>query len=142
MTEVNYSKILLIFFLTVLGATILLGVISTVFQLSMTGATVAVPLIGAVFAGQSFIKKYQRAPNPDEVKRLTLLSFFYFIGLQVLFLILALANPELQSLFSKVNGIVIALTLFFLLFYFVIAYVFIRWGYGGLTQKFADKTLK
>lgn len=142
MADVNYSKTILVFFLTVIGASLLLVVLTTVFKFKATGMTIVIPLISALFAGQSFVKKYQRAPSPDEVKRLSNLSFFYYVGFQFLLLIIALANPQLKQLFADMNGAVAAIALVFLLFYFGIAYVFIRWAYGGLTRKFAEKSLK
>ena len=142
MADVNYSKTILVFFLTVIGASLLLVVLTTVLKFKATGMTIVIPLISALFAGQSFVKKYQRAPSPDEVKRLSNLSFFYYVGFQFLLLIIALANPQLKQLFADMNGAVAAIALVFLLFYFGIAYVFIRWAYGGLTRKFAEKSLK
>ena len=142
MADVNYSKSILVFFLTVIAASLLLVALTTVFQFKATGVTIVIPLISALFAGQSFVKKYQRAPAPDEVKRLSNLSFFYYVGFQILLLIVALANPKIQQLFAEMNGAVAAIALIFLLFYFGIAYVFMRWAYGGLTRKFAEKNLK
>lgn len=135
----NISKQILIFMVVVLGMTILLGIVSVLLKTSMIGVSIIVPMVAAMISGQSFVKAHNRAPTKDEAKRLAAVSFFFFIGLQFLFLTLALANPALKDVFAQFNSKVLAILAFFLVFYFGIAFVLIRWGYGGMTQKFANK---
>ena len=143
MTEdINPSKQILIFIAVVLGMTILLAVISMFLKVSTLGVNVVIPLIAAMIAGQGFVKKYGRAPTKDEAKRLTILSFFFFVGLQFLFLIIAIANPAAKALFAQMNSQILSLILIFVVFFFGISFFMIRWGYGGMTRKFADRLNK
>lgn len=137
--EVNLKNNIVIFFVALFTIWLLLLGVSIVLKTSVVGATAVAPLIAAILSGKNFVKVHGRAPNDDEVKRLTGVSFFNFIGFHLLLTVLALANPNVQGLFSQVNGAVFTMIFIFLVFYFGIAFFFIRWGYGGMTRKLAAK---
>ena len=138
--EINYSKQILIFVGCVIGMTFFFSFISRIFRVSLVGFTVIIPMLAALISGQNFVKVHGRAPNTFEAKRLTGLSFFFFIGIQILFLILAMINPAMKADFENVNMTVIFILIGFVIFYLGTAFFLIRWSYGSLTQKFADRS--
>ena len=138
--EINYSKQILIFVGCVIGVAFFISFISRILQVSLVGMTVIITMLAALVSGQNFVKEHDRAPNIDEAKRLTRLSFFFFIGLLLLFIILVMASPANKAALANESRGVIFSLIGFLVFYIGIAFFLIRWSYGGLTQKFADRS--
>ena len=138
MAEVNLKNTLIKFFAVVLGLWFLFLLITVTFKTNIVGGMIIIPLLAAVFSGRSFVKAHKRAPNDEEAKALTRVSFFYFVGFHLLLFIVTLTRVNSYGLLPEINAAVLTQIVIFLAFYFGISFFFIRWGYGGLTQKLAD----
>ena len=132
---------LVIFVLGYIGISILVGLIGLLFSTSMSAMTVLVPFLAASFAGERFLKIEKRLPSDTERSMLTNASFLIFAGINILLIGLA----ALLGVFGETKGL--GSTIFiiiggFLVFIFLIAYLMIRWAYGSLLNKRADKFAK
>ena len=137
MAEVDLKNSLIRFFAAVVSLWFVFLVVTVVFKLNILGGMIIIPLLAALFSGKNFVHKYERPPNDDEVKALTRVSFFYFVGFHLLLVIITLVRVDFAALFSQLNTAVLVQIAIFVAFYFGISFFFIRWGYGSLTRKLA-----
>lgn len=142
MAEVNLKNHVLRFFAAVIGMWFIFLVITIFFKLNVLGGMIIIPLLASLFSGKSFVETYSRAPNDDEAKALTRVSFLYFFGFHLLLVIIALARLDVQAIFSLINATILTQIIIFVAFYFGISFFFIRWGFGSLTRKLAAQQNK
>jgi len=137
------SSYLLFFALAYVGMLILFAVISMFLSSAGSSGTVVAPFLAAIIIGDFFIKKENRAPNNQERNALTLGSFLIYAAINIALLALAFVGGAFGDAFSETGGtgslttVIVAV----LLFLFVVVFFMIRWVYGGLTRKRAEKLL-
>ena len=132
---------LFIFVLGYIGITILVAVIGSFFSASMSAMTFLAPFFAAALAGERFLKKEQRLPSDSERRTLTNGSFFIFVGINIVLIGLA----ALVGVFSEagnLSGTVFLILAGILGFVLLIAYFMIRWAYGKMLHKHADRLIK
>ncbi|MDA8708662.1 ABZJ_00895 family protein [Hellea sp.] len=137
------SSYLLFFALAYVGMLILFAIISMFLSSAGSSGTVIAPFIAAMIIGEVFVKKESRAPNDEERNALTLGSFFIFVAINVALLALAFVGGAFGDVFSETGsfGAITTILSVLLLVVFVIVFFMMRWAYGGLTRKRAEKLL-
>jgi len=137
------SSYLLFFALAYVGMLILFAVISMFLSSAGSSGSVVAPFLAAMIIGEFFVKKENRAPNDEERNALTLGSFFIFVVINVALLALAFVGGAFGDAFSETGGLGTITTILgiVLLVLFTIVFFMIRWAYGGLTRKRAEKLL-
>jgi len=123
---------------------LILFVIISMFIASAGGSgTVIAPFLAAMIIGEFFIKKENRAPNDSERKVLTMGSFAIFIAINLSLLALAFFSGGLGDGFADAGGtgaMAIILGFIFLVICLIVFFM-MRWAYGGVTRKRAEKLL-
>lgn len=137
--RLNLLKQLLIFIAVSLAGTLLFGLASNIFKTSLVGASVLIPMVAALISGRNFVQTYNRAPDKEEARRLTLSSFLSYLGLQGLYAVWVYWSPEWKSVIDNIDSEVIGLLALFAFLFLIISFFLIRWAYGGLTEKFAEQ---
>lgn len=137
------SSYLLFFALAYVGTLILFAVISMFLSSAGSSGTVIAPFLAAMMIGEFFIKKERRAPNDAERNALTMGSFFIFAAINIVLLVLAFVGGALGDIEVDGNGfaLISGLLILFLGVLFLIVFFMMRWAYGGLTRKRAEKLL-
>jgi len=131
---------LALFLLGYIGITIVVAIIGAILSSSMSGMTVVAPFVAAMLVAGRFLKVENRRPTDAERSQLTTGSFLIFVGINVLLLGLLF----LTGIFTEAASSVNLSTLFIILgvifaVVFLITYFMIRWAYGNLLNKQADK---
>lgn len=139
----SLTSYLLFFALAYVGIAILFAVISTFLSSAGSSGSVIAPFLAAMIIGEFFVKKENRAPSDEERNALTLGSFFIFVAINLALLALAFVGGAFGDVFSEADGAGSITTILgvVLLILFVIVFFMMRWAYGGLTRKRADKLL-
>jgi len=137
------SSYLLFFALAYVGVLILFAIISMFLSSAGNSGSVIAPFLAAMIIGEFFVKKENRAPNDDERNALTLGSFFIFVAINIALLALAFAGGAFGDAFSEAGSLGTITTVLGIVFLILFAIVFfmMRWAYGGLTRKRAEKLL-
>jgi len=137
------SSYLLFFALAYVGMLILFTIISMFISSAGGSASIIAPFIAAMLIGELFIKRENRAPNDTERGALTLGSFIIFVTINLAIVALMFLSGGLGDAFADGGGtgvLAIVIGLVFLVI-FLIVFFMIRWAYGGLTRKRAEKLL-
>ncbi len=137
------SSYLLFYALAYVGMLILFAVISMFLSSAGSSGSIIAPFLAAMIIGEFFIKKENRAPNDEERNSLTLGSFFIFVALNLTLLAIAFVGGAFGDAFSEAGRLGTITTILFIVLLIVFAIVFfmMRWAYGGLTRKRAEKLL-
>ncbi len=137
------SSYLLFFALAYVGMLILFAVISMFLSSAGSSGSVIAPFLAAMLIGDFFVKKENRAPNDTERNALTWGSFLIFAGINIALLALAFVGGAFGDVFSEAGGAGSITTVLgiVLLIIFAVVFFMMRWAYGGLTQKRADRLL-
>jgi len=135
------SSYLLFFALAYVGMLILFAVISMFLSSAGSTGSVVAPFLAAMMVGELFIKRENRAPNEAERNALTLGSFMIFATINIALLALAFVGGAFGDVFSETGATgklttIIGAVLLILCF---IVFFMMRWAYGGLTRKRAEK---
>jgi hypothetical protein len=130
----------LVFFLAFIGISIIIGIIGSFLSSGMGGMVAVVPFISAMLAGGRFLKVEKRLPTEAERSKLTTGSFLIFLAINVLLIGIALSTISLMAVSSSdVIGRIILILAIIMTFVLLISYFMIRWAYGGLLRKQAEK---
>ncbi|WP_026940940.1 ABZJ_00895 family protein [Hellea balneolensis] len=138
------SSYLLYFALSYVGMLILFGVISTFISSAGSSGAVIAPFLAAMIIGELFIKREQRGPDEAERKALTSRSFLIFAVINIALIGLAYLGGAFGEISLDGNGAALlgAILGGFILVIFLIVFFMIRWAYGGITRKRAEKLLQ
>jgi len=137
------SSYLLYFALAYVGMLILFAVISMFISSAGSSGSVIAPFIAAMLIGEFFIKRESRAPNDAERSALTLGSFMIFAAINIALLALAFLGGAFGEGFSDlggVGGLAVIVGIIFIVICLIVFFM-MRWAYGGLTRKRAEKLL-
>ena len=137
------SSYLLYYAFAYVGILILFAIISMVISSAGSSGAVIGPFLAAMMIGEFFIKKENRAPNEAERNALTLGSFLIFAAINIALLLLAFLGGGFGDAFSEAGGAgtITAIIGVVLIFLCLIVFFMMRWAYGGLTRKRAEKLL-
>ena len=117
-------------------------VLNSLFKLSVTGLTLITPFIAAVVASDRFVGVERRAPSEDERKRLTFGNLGIFLLFNALLLLGLVSSGGLQVMLAELDVPVSTFMIIFMSILtaaMVLNYLLIRWAYGGLSHKRADR---
>lgn len=137
------SSYLLYFALAYVGILILFAVISTFLSSAGSSGSVIAPFVAAMLIGELFVKRENRAPSDEERDALTFGSFFIFVALNIVLLALAFFGGAFGDVFAETDrlGMLTTILAIVLIVIFAITFFMMRWAYGGLTRKRANKLL-
>lgn len=129
------------FFLVLLGIDILIAVLRMVWDVGgLSGVSMAAPFIASTFVADRFIRAERRAPDNEEAGRLVLGGLLCYLGLNLIFMLLALVGLSGQA---EANTAPLGFVFFGLILFLgigaAIAYFMMRWSYRGLARKRALK---
>jgi len=140
----SISYYVFIFILAYIGLSLIVAVLSEFTSEYLSVFNFITALIAAVIAGLRFLKIEKRPPSKPETKKLTLWSYLIFIGFNLfgiaLFFYIELyiqKLPPWDLAYIETRDLIIAIIL--AIFLFVINYAFIRWSFGRLLRKRAEK---
>ena len=117
-------------------------VLNSLFKLSVTGLTLITPFIAAIVASDRFVAVERRAPSEDERKRLTFGNLGIFLLFDALLLLGLVSSGGLQVMLAEMDvpvGTFMIIFMSILTAAMVLNYLLIRWAYGDLSRKRADR---
>lgn len=108
------------------------------FGIDGTGVSLITPFFAAMIAGEQFLLKEKKVPNGEEKRSLVLGGLGIFLMINALFLLLAAFGDiaERAGVTSKDFMLIFAGMMIFAL---IINYFLMRWAYGGMLKKRAEK---
>ena len=127
---------------SLVAATVLIGCVRAYFNVSVTGVLLITPFLAATVASDRFVIREQRVPSEDERKRLTFGHLAIFILINALVLLGFVSGGGLDIVLSQMNATIetfMAIFMSFLMAALVLNYLLIRWSYGGIARKRAQK---
>lgn len=131
-----------IFTSALIGLTVILGVINSFLDSGgLTGVSAVTPFLAATFAAHSFLNRERKIPNAAEKNKLILTQLFIFLALNALILALVFFSGVLGEILPDGTGGSTLLTIIGVVFAILalINYFLMRWAYGGLLRKRAEK---
>ena len=124
------------------GFTAILAFLNMYLDISASGPSLITPFIAAMFASDRFVTSERRAPSEDERKRLTFGNLGIFLLFNALLLLGLVSSGGLQVMLAELDVPVSTFMIIFMSILtaaMVLNYLLIRWAYGGLSHKRADR---
>jgi len=125
-----------------IGIIVLFAVVRAAFNISLSGPSAISPFLAAMVASDRFVAREQRVPSDEERKRLTAGNLGIFILINALILLGLVAGGGLEIIVEEIGGTANSFVAIFLSLFaamIVLNYLLIRWAYGGLARKRAEK---
>ena len=127
---------------SMLAALVLLLIARTFLQTQFSGIFLIAPFLAAIIASDRFVQQEKRAPSEDERKRLT----FGALGITLFacgFMALAVVSGGgLHTYAAEANipiNTIIIIAVSIILSTLILNYLLIRWAFGSIARKRAEK---
>ncbi|MEM9570283.1 MAG: ABZJ_00895 family protein [Pseudomonadota bacterium] len=132
-----FTKYYVRFGLVLLVLYVIIAVIRAVFSTSsVTGVALILPFLAAQFVAEAFLKKQGRVPTDSEVTRLSRACILITVLVNIPLALIGLFAGAFDQGFEPALLFLVGVLLVIML---VVNYFMIRWAFGGLAKKRADK---
>jgi len=140
-TNKRLTRYHVVFGIVLIIMMIIIALIKISLKDGLTGVSMITPYLVSMFVGEHFIKRERRLPTASEKDRLVWGGLIIFIALEIFFLALGWVSGVFEDEIPTNTNATAFLIIIVAIYIFVVLvnYFLMRWAYGSLLTKRANK---